>query len=177
MSVHHRLRLLAFPMRTSMADAIRPDMRSPRFRRVPFMRDVAQDPGRTTAPRLAAPHVLPSTDENASAPAILSLSWLTPTPHMIAVYASPWSSPSTPQHSLPGGRYPYPGRTFTGWNSPASPGAPHLDCRAAKIDAIANDTGKVQPRACGELTGLPSMTMAERGSAPRVRGTAARQSR
>ena len=95
-----------------MADAIRPDMRSPRFRRVPFMRDVAQDPGRTTAPRLAAPHVLPSTDENASAPAILSLSWLTPTPHMIAVYASPWSSPSTPQHSLPGGRYPLPGPDF-----------------------------------------------------------------
>jgi hypothetical protein len=25
------------------------------------------------------------------------------------VYASPWSSPSTPQHSLPGGRYPLPG--------------------------------------------------------------------
>ena len=97
-----------------MADAIRPDMRSLRFRRVPFMRDVALDPGRATEPRaVAAPHILPSTDENASAPAILSLSWLTPTPHMIAVYASPWSSPSTPQHSLPGGRHPLRAQSIT----------------------------------------------------------------
>jgi hypothetical protein len=28
------------------------------------------------------------------------------------VYASPWSSPSTTQHSLPGGRYPFPGPDF-----------------------------------------------------------------
>jgi len=33
-------------------------------------------------------------------------------PHTIAVYASLWSSPSTPQHSLPGGRYPLPGPDF-----------------------------------------------------------------
>ena len=96
-------------MRTGVADAIRPDRRPPRFRRVPFIRDVAPDPGRATAPRIAAPHVSPSTDENVSAPAILSLSWLTPTPRIIAVYASPRSSPSAPQHSLPGGRYPFPG--------------------------------------------------------------------
>jgi hypothetical protein len=91
------------------ADALRPDRRSPRFRRVPFMRDVALDPGRATAPRIAAPHMSPSTDESVSAPAILSLSWLTPTPRIIAVYASPRSSPSALQHSLPGGRYPFPG--------------------------------------------------------------------
>ena len=30
-------------------------------------------------------------------------------PHIIAVYASQWSSPSTTQHSLPGGRYALPG--------------------------------------------------------------------
>jgi hypothetical protein len=96
-------------MRTGVAEALRPDRRSPRFRRVPFMRDVALDPGRATAPRIAASHVSPSTDENVSAPAILSLSWLTPTPRIIAVYASPRSSPSAPQHSLPGGRYPFPG--------------------------------------------------------------------
>jgi hypothetical protein len=99
-------------MRTGMAVAIRPDRRYPRFRRVPSMRDAAQDPGRATVPRIPAPHVLPSTDENVSAPAILSLSWLTPAPHMIAVYASPWSSPLTPQHSLPGGRYSLPGPDF-----------------------------------------------------------------
>jgi hypothetical protein len=28
---------------------------------------------------------------------------------IIAAYASPWSSPPTPQHLLPGGRYPLPG--------------------------------------------------------------------
>ena len=93
-------------------DAIRPGGRSPRFRRVPCMRDVALDPGRASEPRIAAPHMLPSTDENVSAPATLSLSWLTPTPHLLAAYASPWSSPSTSQHSLPGGRYPLPGPVF-----------------------------------------------------------------
>ena len=34
--------------------------RSPRFRRDPFVRDVASDPGRATAPRITAPHMLPS---------------------------------------------------------------------------------------------------------------------
>src|SRR3954470_17379564 len=45
-------------------------------------------------------------------------------PHTIAVYASPWSSPSTPQHSLQAGATPYLGRTLIGWTAPASPGAP-----------------------------------------------------
>src|SRR5271157_1181806 len=87
-------------------------VRSPRFRRGPFLRDVASDPGRATGPRISAPHILPSTDTNASAPATLILSWLNPTPRKIAVYASPWSSPSTTQHSLPGGRYPLPEPDF-----------------------------------------------------------------
>ena len=43
--------------------------RSPRFRRVPFLRDVASDPGRATGPRIAAPHMLPSAPLTASAPA------------------------------------------------------------------------------------------------------------
>ena len=54
-------------------EAARSGKRSPRFRRVPFIRDVAQDPGRATEPRIAAPHMLPSTDENVSAPAILNI--------------------------------------------------------------------------------------------------------
>src|ERR1019366_10504754 len=41
-----------------------------------------------------------------------------------AVYASRPPSPATTQHSLQGGSLlPYPGRTFTGWTAPASPGA------------------------------------------------------
>jgi hypothetical protein len=56
--------------------------------------------------------MLPSAVATASAPAISRISWLNPTPQTITVYASPWSSPSTPQHSLPGGRYPFPGPDF-----------------------------------------------------------------
>ena len=51
---------------------------------------------------------------------------LNSSPRTIAVYASPWSLPSTTQHSLPGWCYLYLGRTFTGWIAPASPGAPVL---------------------------------------------------
>src|SRR5258706_14143240 len=61
MPVHHRLRLLAFPMRTGMADAIRPAMRSPRFRRVPFVRDGVFDHGGAAAPRITVLLILPST--------------------------------------------------------------------------------------------------------------------
>src|SRR3984893_16137333 len=39
------------------------------------------------------------------APAIYDLSWLNPTPHAIAVYASQPLSPVATQHSLPSGRY------------------------------------------------------------------------
>src|ERR1700687_3548853 len=38
-------------------------------------------------------------------PAIYDLSWLNPTPHAIAVYASQPLSPVATQHSLPSGRY------------------------------------------------------------------------
>ena len=86
--------------------------RSPRFRRDPSIRDVASDPGRATVPRITAPHMLPSAVATASAPAISRISWLNPTPQMITVYASPWSSPSTTQHSLLGGRYPFPEPDF-----------------------------------------------------------------
>src|SRR5258708_10430704 len=124
--VHHRLRLLAFPMRTGAAEAARPGMRSPRFRRVPSVRDVALDPGRATEPRIAVPHILPSTCLTASAPAISRISWLKPTPHTIAVYASPWSSPSTPQHSLLGGRYPLPRPDLHRLELASFPGAPDI---------------------------------------------------
>ena len=48
----------------------------------------------------------------ASASACCILSRLNSPPRTIPVYASPWSSPSTAQHSLPGGRYPLPGPVF-----------------------------------------------------------------
>jgi hypothetical protein len=41
-----------------------------------------------------------------------NLSWLNPTPHAIAVYASQPLSPATTQHSLPSGRYSLLGPDF-----------------------------------------------------------------
>src|ERR1700730_559849 len=38
------------------------EMRPPRFRCDPFARDVAFDPGRASAPRMAVPHMLPSSE-------------------------------------------------------------------------------------------------------------------
>src|SRR5262249_30224224 len=44
--------------------------------------------------------------------AMSDLSWLNPTPHAIAVYASQPTSPLTTQHSLPSGRYSLLGPDF-----------------------------------------------------------------
>src|SRR5262245_22432649 len=49
--------------------------------------------------------MLPASESKPSAPAISDLSWLNPTPHAIAVYASQPLSPVATQHSLPSGRY------------------------------------------------------------------------
>src|SRR5262245_36644899 len=85
---------------------------SPRFRYNPFARDVALDPGRASAPRIAVPHMLPSSECKLSAPTMPDLSWLNPTPHAIAVYASQPLSPVATQHSLPSGRYSLLGPDF-----------------------------------------------------------------
>src|SRR6202011_976624 len=130
MPVHHRLRFLTFPMRTSRLCSLWPDMRPLRFRRVPFGRDGTFDPGGATASRIAIPHILPSTVPSVSASATFFLSWLNPPPHPITVYASHPPSPTTAQHSLPGGALPpYRGRSFTGWNASASPDAPEPEVR------------------------------------------------
>src|SRR5437879_7081790 len=112
MPVRHRLRLLAFPMRARAACRHWSDVGSPRFRRAPFVRDRVFDLGRASTPRVTVSHMLPSATLKASASAILLLSRLNSPPRTIAVYASPWSLPSTTQHSLPGGRYPLPGPDF-----------------------------------------------------------------
>jgi len=107
-----QLRLLDFLSWPAVPVATAGGVRSPRFRRVPFVRDVALDPGRATVPRISAPHMLPSAVVTASAPATSGISWLNPTPHTTTVYASPRSSPPTTQHSFPGRRYPLPGPGF-----------------------------------------------------------------
>src|SRR5690348_10038022 len=106
------------------------DAQAPQFRRVPFARDVAFDPGGATASRIAMPPMLPSTVPSVSASATLLISWLNPPPHPITVYASHPPSPTTAQHSLPGGALPpYRGRSFTGRIASASPDAPELTVR------------------------------------------------
>src|SRR5689334_9285210 len=130
MPVHHRLRFLTFPMRTSRLCSLWPDMRPLRFRHVPFGRDLAFDPGGATASRTAMPHMLPSTVPSVSASTKLLLSWLNPPPHPITVYASHPPSPTTAQHSLPGGALPpYRNRSFTGRIASASPDAPEPEVR------------------------------------------------
>src|SRR6266478_8185717 len=138
-----QLRLLDFLSWPGIAVATAGGVRSPRFRRDPFIRDVASDPGRATVPCVPAPHMLPSAVATASAPATSRISWLNPTPHMITVYASPWSSPSPTQHSLPGGRYPLPGPDFHrldrasfAWRTATSLTS-SSECRAAVPSALA----------------------------------------
>ena len=141
MPVHHRLRFLTFPMRASRLCSLWSDMRPLRFRRVPFERDVAFDPGGVTASRTTMPHILPSTVPSVSASATLLISWLNPPPHPITVYASHPPLPTTTQHSLPGGALPpYPGRSFTGRIAPASPDAPELKVRIHSAPAASPQT-------------------------------------
>jgi hypothetical protein len=130
MPVHHRLRFLTFPMRASRLCSLWPDMRPLRFRRAPFGRDGTFDLGGATASRIVMPHMLPSTVPSVSASAKFFLSWLNPPPHPITVYASHPPSPTTAQHSLPGGALPpYRGRSFTGRIASASPDAPEPKVR------------------------------------------------
>src|ERR1700758_1356897 len=141
MPVHHRLRFLTFPMRASRLCSLWSGMRPLRFRRVPFGRDVAFDPGGATASRIVMPHMLPSTVPSVSASAKFFLSWLNPPPHPITVYASHPPSPTTAQHSLPGGALPpYRGRAFTGRNASASPDAPELKFRIHLPPAVSLQT-------------------------------------
>src|SRR5215203_4146782 len=117
-------------MRASRLFSLWSSVRPLRFQRIPFRRDVIFDPGGATAPRVAVPHMLPSTLVTGSASATLSISRLNLTPQQIAVYASQLPSPTTTQHSLPGSPLrPYPCRSSTGWNTPASPDAPQAPYR------------------------------------------------
>ena len=161
MPVHHRLRFLTFPMRASRLCSLWPDMRPLRFRRVPFGRDGTFDPGGATASRIAMPHILPSTVPSVSASAKFFLSWLNPTPHPITVYASHPPSPTTAQHSLPGGALPpYRGRSFTGRIASASPDAPELKVRIHSPPA-ASHTNPIVPT---DSTACPLRRQTDLGS-------------
>ena len=160
MPVHHRLRFFTFPMRASRLCSRWPDMRPLRFRRVPFGRDVAFDPGGATASRIAMPPMLPSTVPTVSASATLLISWLNPPPHPITVYASHPPLPTTTQHSLPGGALPpYRGRSFTGRIASASPDAPEPRVRIQSPPAGSQQTFGSGGRATARL-GLAGLGIA-----------------
>src|SRR6202022_679826 len=77
------------------------------------------------------------------------LSWLNPTPHAIAVYASQPLSPVATQHSLPSGRYALPGPDLHRLIAPALPGAfPHSITSSARVRSVG---GTSRPRAWAVL--------------------------
>src|SRR6266702_3237986 len=123
-------------MRTLGASCHRSNVRSPRFRRVPFVRDGVFDHGRASAPRVTAPHMLPSTLLTGSASASLWLSRLNNPPRTIVVYASQPPSPTTTQHSLPGARYGLPGPVSHRQDHASFPGAQAIHSFLARQDGL-----------------------------------------
>ena len=101
-SVHHRLRLFAFPMRTS-AIPLWPNAGPPKFRRDPFARDVLFDPGRAAKPRLTALLILRSTMSTVSAPAICPFRGSIAHPTQPLCTLRGRRHRRLTQHSLPGG--------------------------------------------------------------------------
>ena len=116
-----------FLSRPGIAVATAGQTRPPRFRRVPFRHDVVSDPGRATAPRITAPHMLPSTILNASASAKWTISGLNthPTRLLCTLRDRRRRRPRNTRYRAPATAYS--GRSFTGWNPPALPGA-QVDC-------------------------------------------------
>jgi hypothetical protein len=106
-------------MRTGSACAVRSDTRSPRFRRVPFVRDGVFDHGGAAVPRITAVPVLPSTLFTASASA--SSSFRGSISHPIRLLCTLRSGRRLPPRNThyQAGATPYRGRTSTGWITPA----------------------------------------------------------
>jgi hypothetical protein len=93
-------------------------LRYPRFRRVPFVRDVASDPGSATEPRVAVPHMLPST----CLPRPLRFyEYRGSIPHPTRLLCTLRRGRRLPRRNTHywAGATPYPGRICTGWNAPA----------------------------------------------------------
>src|SRR6185503_3628874 len=72
------------------------------------------------------------------------ISWLNPTPHAIAVYASRPLSPVAPQHSLPSGRYPLLGPDLHRLDRASFAWRTHSITSSARASSVA---GTVSPSA------------------------------
>ena len=114
--VHHRLRLLAFPMRAARSlDADGQTRDLPGSDAILLRVMCSSTPAGTAMPRITALLMLRSTISTVSAPATMLISWLNHTPHATAVYASCSALP--PPHATLATRRParpYLGRTCTG---------------------------------------------------------------
>src|SRR5262245_17445996 len=76
------------------------------------------------------------------------LSWLNPTPHAIAVYASQPPSPVATQHSLPSGRYSLLGPVFHRLDRTSFAWRTHSITSSA---VASKDGGTLRPRALAVL--------------------------
>src|SRR6476619_5669964 len=92
------------------------EMRSPRFRRDPFARDVLLDPGGKAMPRMTALHMLRSTISTVSAPANSSFRGSITHPTQPLCTLRVRRCRRLTQHSLPGGLL---GLTWAGGLAPA----------------------------------------------------------
>ena len=100
-------------MRAGAVEPLRSDARSPRFRRIPFARDVVCDHGGAAAPRISVPPMLPSSSGTISAPTSSILSRLNTHPmQLLCTLRGRRHRRNLAQHSLSGGRYPLPGQDF-----------------------------------------------------------------
>src|SRR4051795_2254952 len=120
--VHHRLRLLVFPMRTrGIPPLAKPEIsRFPR-NELPHMPGSSTTPGRAGA-RITLPSVLPSMILNTSAPETILFSRLNGWPMRSPVNASPASSQMPPHDSGPVWfATPSLQETFTLYSLPVSP--------------------------------------------------------
>src|SRR5271157_3594732 len=105
--------------------AARSDMRSPRFRPAPFMRDGVFDHDGVSAPRIAAPLILPSAQgDGLGLRHFQTFAAQYPTPHNCCVrfVAAVAGGPRNTRYRA--GASPYPDRTCTGWIRSAYPVAP-----------------------------------------------------
>jgi hypothetical protein len=97
--VHHRLRLLAFPMRTGgVPPPAKPEISRFPYKELPHMPGSSTTPGRAGA-RITLPSVLPSMILNTSAPETILFSRLNGWPMRSPVNASPASSQMPPHDS------------------------------------------------------------------------------
>ena len=117
--VHHRLRLLTFPMRTAGIVSRRPDAGSPSFRRDPFVRDGVSDHGRAAAPRMSALLMLPSAVSTDSASARSNFRGSIAHPARSLCTLRRWSCLQPRNTRYQAGAAPYLDRIFTGWIAPA----------------------------------------------------------